>query len=90
VAGTVRAWVNGKRVAMPTVAPFEVDITKRLHAGTNTIRFEVTTTLNNKGHLGRREGTEGVHCLREPAPHSLGPVRLKPYLQAVVGVGRTR
>ena len=81
--GGLRLWVNGRRVASPPV-PREspTDVTRALRAGTNALRLEVSTTLNNAivtqglagdpdyaGYATRPLQTYGL----------LGPVRLIPY-----------
>lgn len=87
VNGTVRAWVNGVAVAMPTVAPFQVDVTRLLHAGSNDLKFEVATTLINKAVALGKAGTATwtPFSRRATKPYGLvGPVTLVPYTYATV------
>lgn len=84
VNGTVKAWVNGVAVAMPTVAPFQVDVTKLLKAGQNELRLEVATTLINKVIALSSSGAPWTaFSRRSTQPYGLvGPVTLVPYVYA--------
>ncbi len=86
--GALRAWVNGRRAAIPTV-PGEAprDVTRLLRAGKNTLRLEVSTTLNNairaQGLLGDPDYM--LYATRPIQPSGLtGPVRLIPYAEGAV------
>jgi hypothetical protein len=89
--GGLRAWINGRRAAIPTVpgeAPRE--ITSLLEAGSNNLRLEVTTTLSN---ALRSEGLAGdsdyARYATRPLETSglLGPVRLIPYVERIRTAG---
>ncbi len=87
-AGALRAWVNGRRAAIPTV-PGEAprDVTRLLRAGKNTLRLEVSTTLSNamraQGLLG--DADYKLYATRPIQPAGLtGPVRLIPYAEGQV------
>lgn len=87
--GALRVWVNGRRAAIPTV-PGETprETTSLLHSGKNTLRLEVSTTLNN---AMRTQGLAGDPNYTSYATRPLqtsglvGPVRLIPYTEARTG-----
>jgi hypothetical protein len=83
--GALRVWINGHGAAVPTVpgeAPRE--ITSLLHAGSNALRLEVSTTLSN---AMRTEGLSGdldyARYATRPLVTSglIGPVRLIPFTE---------
>jgi hypothetical protein len=90
--GALRVWVNGRRAPGPPV-PGEkpTEVTSLLRAGRNTLRLELSTTLNNairaRGQLG--DPDYRAYAARPLQAAGLtGPVRLVPYAQAPVGPAR--
>jgi hypothetical protein len=84
--GALRVWLNGHRAAVPAVAGAgPSDVTSLLRAGTNAVRLEISTTLDN---AVRTQGLGGdpryaSYATRPVQPTGLtGPVQLTPYAVA--------
>ncbi|MGI3224238.1 sugar-binding domain-containing protein [Streptomyces sp. GTA36] len=91
IHGTLFAWINGKKVPMPTVGDIEVDITKYLRAGKNKIRLQVATTLNNQVISLGKAGVDRFAGFAQRTPTAAGltgHVVLKPYAEAEVATER--
>jgi hypothetical protein len=91
--GALRVWVNG-RFAPGAPVPGEEprDVTRLLRAGRNTLRLEVSTTLNNamRAHAQLGDPNYASYAGRPVENAGLaGPVRLVPYAQAAVGPAAT-
>lgn len=86
IHGTRFAWINGKTVPMPTVGNIDLDITKFLRAGKNTIRLQVATTLNNVVFSGKASVDPFAHFADRTftAAGLTGMVVLKPYVKAKI------
>ncbi|HTW13506.1 MAG TPA: glycosyl hydrolase [Nocardioides sp.] len=87
-AGAVRAWINDRPVPVSQVpGTNEVDVTDHLRSGVNTVRIELSTTLNNAMRATAQAGTPGYgnFASRPELPAGLlGPVQLVPYGQVEV------
>ncbi|MEU0387350.1 hypothetical protein [Streptomyces chartreusis] len=87
-AGAVRVWVNGKAVPVSEVPGTNaVDVTDQLRIGANTVKVELSTTLNNAMRTTAKAGTPGYSSFasRPELPTGLlGPVELVPYGRATV------
>ena len=90
--GALRVWVNGRRAAGAPVPGEEPrDVSGLLRAGPNTLRLEVTTTLNNAMRAQAQLGDANFasYTGRPVQDAGLrGPVRLVPYAEAAVGPGQ--
>ena len=90
--GALRVWVNGRPAPgapIPGERPREV--TALLRPGRNTLRLEITTTLNNAVRAQALLGDpEYASYLRRPvqAAGLRGPIRLLPYAEAAVGASQ--
>lgn len=87
IHGTLFAWINGRRVEMPTVGDIEVDITKFLRAGKNRIRMQLATTLNNTVVSSGKAGVDRFAPFADrtfTAAGLTGEVVLKPYVKTKI------
>lgn len=90
VEGGVQVRVNGNLVHPAAVPPSRLDVGPFLRPGENTIEVELTTTLKNRLNALAEQGVAGYsRFLQRPErtqPYGLlGPVRLVPYAEQVIG-----
>ncbi|MFI6551095.1 hypothetical protein ACIBO9_48485 [Streptomyces prunicolor] len=87
-AGAVRVWVNSTAIRVPGVpGGSPVDVTSVLRPGSNEIRIELSTNLNNamRGQALTGDPAYASWKTRPELPYGLlGPVRLLSYAQAGV------
>ena len=90
--GALRVWVNGRfSLGAPVPGEEPRDVTRLLRAGRNTLRLEVSTTLDNamRAHAQLGDPNYASYVGRPVQDAGLtGPVRLVPYAQAAVVVAR--
>lgn len=91
-AGGLRVWVNGRLAAgAPILGQEPRDVTGLLRAGRNTLRLEITTTLNNAVRAEALLGDPDYVAYASRAVQAAGPtgpVRLIPYAEAAVRRGQ--
>jgi hypothetical protein len=85
--GALRVWVDGRPAAGAPTGQEPRDVTRLLRAGANTLRLEVSTTLNNAMRAHAQLGDPNyVSFAGRPLQRAglSGPVRLVPYAEAAV------
>ncbi len=67
VESVAEVWLNGERLGVLWIAPYSINVTGRLRAGTNEIVVRVAGTRRNRwiGHLRHPEGLPGAEGREE-------------------------